>query len=121
MAAPKSPEKCSNTGCSNALDTTGTPKWCKECRARYQRENKALRMSRAESEGYYRGYREGVNALRKLLIDELVTAGAGMMRANEVAVWIGSVATPTPTLSEESESDESQTNDAAREPAAVSK
>ena len=109
MAAPKTPEKCSNTGCSNPLDTTGTPKWCKECRARYQRENKALRMNRAEAEGYYRGFREGVTTLRKILIDELCKAGGGMMRANEVAIWIGSVPTPAP-VNEESESDSGEPN-----------
>jgi hypothetical protein len=29
--------------CGNELDTTGSPKWCKVCRSRYQREYKATR------------------------------------------------------------------------------
>lgn len=56
-------------------------------------------MSRVESEGFVKG-RE---ALRRFLIEELCKAGAGMMKANEVAVWIGSVYGPNPPAFEETQ------------------
>ena len=52
-------ERCSkvNAGgqCSNDLDTTGSPKWCKVCRARYQREYKDTVREMAESKAFSDG------------------------------------------------------------------
>lgn len=75
----------------------GTNTWCTQCNTRYQKERQALAMSRVEAEGFVKG-RE---ALRRLLVEELCKAGAGMMRANEVAVWIASVPGPNPPVLEE--------------------
>ena len=54
MAEPK-PENCSK--CGQVLDTTGTPKWCKACRADYQRERTSTLEERAETRGLERGIR----------------------------------------------------------------
>ena len=48
-------ENCSK--CGQPLDTTGTPKWCKACRADYQRERTSTIEERAETRGWERGIR----------------------------------------------------------------
>lgn len=75
----------------------GNNPWCTQCNTRYQKERQVLAMSRVEAEGWVKG-RE---ALRRLLVEKLCEAGAGMMRANEVAVWIASVPGPNPPVLEE--------------------
>ena len=77
-------EKCANRGCSNALDTTGTPKWCKECRARYQREYRILNMSRAEASGFVKG-RE---AMREMVAQEFGQLGAATFSGDEIAALV---------------------------------
>ena len=51
--ADQKPENCSK--CGQVLDTTGTPKWCKSCRADYQRERTNGIEERAEKRGLERG------------------------------------------------------------------
>jgi len=47
--------KCSR--CSDALDTAGKPRWCKKCRAKYQKEYQELRQDAAENNGFQSGCR----------------------------------------------------------------
>jgi hypothetical protein len=51
-------ELCSR--CEADLDTTGYPKWCKKCRAKYRREYVSLRAQMQET----RGFAAGVSAMR---------------------------------------------------------
>jgi hypothetical protein len=45
------------------LDTTGTPYWCKKCRAAYKREYVATQSEMKES----RGYAAGISAAKAAL------------------------------------------------------
>jgi hypothetical protein len=80
---PETP-KCSNNGCSNPLDTTGTPKWCKRCRADYQKEHRALEMDRKERQGYIKGAKK----MREILAAEFAKLGIGTFSGDEVAELI---------------------------------
>ena len=102
MATPNQ-KLCTQCKTNPRTNPEGTNTWCTSCNTRYQKERQALAANRTEAEGFVKG----VRALRKLLIDELCKAGGAMMKANEVAIWIGSV--PTPTI-EESESDTGEPN-----------
>lgn len=67
--------------CENALDTEGSPKWCKKCRATYRREYEALKDQMRES----RGYGRGVTALRNYLAEEFEVHGSGSFSGYEIA------------------------------------
>ena len=58
-------EKCSK--CGGELDTDGLPKWCKKCRADYQRKYKNT------SEG--RAFRRGVLAMGRCIAGEFGRPG----------------------------------------------
>jgi len=62
-------EKCSK--CKEALDTEGTPKWCKKCRSAYQREYQDSREGRAEAKGYARGFAAAREWLSGLFTERL--------------------------------------------------
>lgn len=70
--------------CTEPLDTTGSPTWCKACRAKYQREYKALRAEMTES----RGFAAGVSAMRAYLAEQFAKLGAGGFTGSEVASLI---------------------------------
>ena len=74
-------EKCSNTGCINALDTTGYPKWCKACRAAYKREERVLQEHRYKA----RGYAAGVKAMREYLVEQFTAARTIMWTGEQLA------------------------------------
>ncbi len=61
--------KCSR--CELELDTEGTPRWCKKCRAKYQREYQGLRKEMSET----RGFAAGCSAMREFLADYFVKFG----------------------------------------------
>lgn len=89
-AANSEPEKCSQCKL-NDLDTTGLPKWCKECRARYQRERSVLRMELTEAQGFA----AGAEAMRKAIVEEFQKANPlGMMRAGEIAAYVAGIPVP---------------------------
>jgi hypothetical protein len=50
--------------CESDLDTEGSPRWCKKCRAKYQREYQSLRKEMNES----RGYAAGCSAMRDFMV-----------------------------------------------------
>ena len=54
-----SPELCSRCE-KSPLDAEGFPKWCRECRRIYAKENRALKLQLTES----RGFAAGVAAMR---------------------------------------------------------
>ncbi len=66
MASPTIAEeidlKCSK--CDKDLDTEGTPRWCKSCRAKYQREYQGLKKEMSET----RGYAAGCSAMREFMV-----------------------------------------------------
>lgn len=70
------------------------PKWCKECRARYQKEYQILRMNRAEA----RGWVKGREAMRQMVVTEFDKLGTGMFRADEVATLVAAM--PGPQITE---------------------
>lgn len=72
-------EKCSK--CNEDLDTEGTPKWCKSCRAKYQREYNATKEGKAEAAGYARGVRE----MKGVLCGEFARLAMGQFTGFEVA------------------------------------
>jgi hypothetical protein len=64
-------ETCSR--CEKPLDTTGTPGWCRACRATYQREYKSLQKQMSET----RGFASGVSAAKAFVASEFETAIRG--------------------------------------------
>ena len=70
--------KCSK--CPADLDTTGSPKWCKACRAAYQKENRDAAEERAESRGFIRG----IEAMRNTLRTEFSKRQNGMFYGHDV-------------------------------------
>jgi hypothetical protein len=84
-------EKCANKGCSNDLDTTGKPKWCKACRAAYQRERQILYAQDSEKIGF----NAGVIAMRNSLLSILLGANPnGRMLVHEVASFVSKAELP---------------------------
>lgn len=84
-------EKCANKGCSNDLDTTGKPKWCKACRAAYQRERQIIYAQDSEEIGF----NAGAIAMRNGLLTILLGAHPnGRMLVHEVASFISSAELP---------------------------
>lgn len=71
-------ELCSKCG-DNAATAKGTPRWCANCKAVYQREYRALKEGRAGK----RGFAEGVTAMREHLAIRFT--GKGIYTSAEVA------------------------------------
>ncbi len=88
-------EKCSQCK-TNDLDTTGLPKWCRECRARYQRERTVLRADMKEN----MGFAKGVRAMRELLAEEFLKLPNGYFSGTEIAGLIMRAPGP-PNIDEE--------------------
>lgn len=59
-------EHDSGETCTNPLDTTGSPPWCRECRAKYQRQYRSIQKQMSEG----RGFCAGVVAAKHLLASE---------------------------------------------------
>lgn len=71
-----SESKCSR--CEKTLDTTGNPRWCKACRAKYQREYRDLESQMTET----RGYAAGLSAMREYLAENFA-------RYSPIQTWNG--------------------------------
>jgi len=67
--------------CTAELDTTGTPHWCRTCRAKYQREYASLKKEMAES----RGFAAGVAAAKQYLADQFAKQGSGSFTGYEIS------------------------------------
>lgn len=74
-------ERCSHADCTNILDTTGLPKWCRSCRAAYQREYQALRVDRKQQVGFA----QGREAMRDMVVAEFARLGLNQFSGDEVA------------------------------------
>ncbi len=70
--------------CAGALDTTGSPRWCKSCRAAYHREYKELKEGMSET----RGFSAGISAMRDCMATEFERLGSGMFAGYEIAELI---------------------------------
>ena len=84
-------EKCANRGCSNPLDTTGRPKWCKACKSRYQREWQVLRAEETEAIGW----RRGAEAMKAVLLTAMLNAHPnGRLLVHEVVKFLNDAELP---------------------------
>lgn len=77
------PDMCSRCGIGK-VSGDGTPRWCPDCKASYQREYRALKDGRAER----KGFSAGVVAMRERLAEEFDRLGSGGFSAYEVAELI---------------------------------
>jgi len=59
--------------CEKELDTTGLPRWCRACRAKYKREYEATKADMSES----RGFCAGVSAAKDFIAREFESAVRG--------------------------------------------
>lgn len=78
--------------CGAALDTDGSPKWCKACRARYKREYEDLRLEKHEKSGFSKG----VRAMREQLAQEFERIGSAGVSGYEAAGWVRNTRGPQP-------------------------
>jgi hypothetical protein len=82
---------CANQGCGKPLDTVGKPKWCKSCRAAYQRERQVLYAEETEAIGW----RRGAEAMKAVLLAALLGAHPnGRMLVHEVVWFVNSAELP---------------------------
>lgn len=77
---------CAKCGQKSATSQT----WCKDCRAKYQRE---WRDREAEMIGA-RNWQAGANALRKAMTAQLLRAPGALFSAASVVEWIQGFAVP---------------------------
>ena len=75
-------DRCSS--CKGPLDTKGLPKWCKDCRARWQRERRALENYRIDARSHAQGARE----MKEMLAKMFDATGTAVYSAREVAALI---------------------------------
>jgi hypothetical protein len=80
--------KCSR--CEQELDTEGSPRWCKKCRAKYQREYQALRKEMGES----RGYAAGCSAMRAFLESYFAQFGNARISGFEASTMVRKAGVP---------------------------
>lgn len=79
---PIAAETCSK--CSNDLDTTGSPKWCKRCRRKYQQEYQETRREMDCQQAFGRG----VDDARAVLGAEFSRIGRAQLSGREIAFAI---------------------------------
>ena len=81
-ALPRTDLKCSR--CEGELDTEGYPKWCKKCKAKWQREYQSLKKEMGERHGYTSGCRDA----RAALADHFLRFPNSMFSGTEVWAMI---------------------------------
>lgn len=79
-------EECSK--CEAPLDTTGFPKWCKACRAKYKREYEATKKEMSETRGYAAGFSAGSAAMQAGIAARVAAVGNGKFSGLRFAEWI---------------------------------
>jgi hypothetical protein len=77
--------------CEKPLDSTGFPKWCMDCRAKYRREYDATKKEMAES----RSFAAGMTAMREHLAKNFSQYGPAGFTGTEIARLILQVKGPT--------------------------
>ena len=95
MGAPMDNERMLCSRCEEILDTSGSPKWCRKCRAKYQREYQLLRMEMASSGGFIKG-RE---AMRQIIVAEFDKLASGKFSGCEIADLVAQM--PGPQVTDE--------------------
>ena len=75
-------DRCSS--CKGPLDTKGLPKWCKDCRARWQRERRALENYRIDARSHAQGARE----MKEMLAKMFDATGTAVYSARDVAALL---------------------------------
>jgi hypothetical protein len=81
--------------CGAEMDAPGKPRWCKACRAKYQKEYQLRRAHEERSEGFT----EGATAMKAMLLAGVLSAHpAAVLKCAEVANWISR--SPLPEFSE---------------------
>lgn len=92
MVSPTAAEeidlKCSK--CEKKLDTEGTPRWCKKCRAEYQREYQSLKKEMSES----RGYAAGCSAMREFIAGYFMQFGNVRLSGVEASMMVRKAGQP---------------------------
>ncbi len=74
--------------CGNALDTKGSPKWCKECRNTYQRDYKDQQYAEAKTEGYAEGFAAGYAECRTYLMQHFNPHPLGQFRGIDILNYL---------------------------------
>ena len=80
-------------GCANKA--AGTHRWCKDCKARYQKEYAALRVKMA--------YSEGASAMRAAIVLQFANLGMMPIAGIEVARHVRKMEIPERAIAELSE------------------
>jgi hypothetical protein len=92
MASPTTAEeidlKCSK--CDKKLDTEGTPRWCKKCRADYQREYQSLKKEMSET----RGVAAGRSEMREFIANYFLSLGNAHLSAAEASFMVRKAGLP---------------------------
>lgn len=92
MSSPQAAEeletKCSK--CELELDTEGTPRWCKKCRAKYQREYQSLKKEMSET----RGYAAGCAAMREFISGYFAQFGNVRLSGVEASIMVRKAGVP---------------------------
>ncbi len=76
--------------CESELDTEGSPRWCRKCRAKYQREYQGLRKEMGES----RGYAAGCSAMRAFIADYFQQFGNVRLSGVEASIMVRKAGLP---------------------------
>lgn len=78
--------------CGGQLDTTGTPLWCRKCRAAYKREYEETRQLQTSA----RSFAAGVAATKEYFARRFYSYGAGCFAGDEIAKLILNAVGPQP-------------------------
>lgn len=90
-------DKCSK--CGDALDlmvASGTAKWCRKCRARYQAEYGTTKLLQAEAQGFARG----AQAMRNQIASKFAPFPMAIFGGSEVVRCIANVDAPAASVAE---------------------
>lgn len=80
--------------CGDALDTNGSPKWCKKCRNDYQREYKDKQYDEAKTEGYSAGFDAGVTDCRRYLLQQFTRFPLAQFTGMDIINYVRSFELP---------------------------
>ncbi len=86
-------EKCGN--CGGKLNTTGSPKWCKDCRNNYQRDYKDKQLAEAKAEGFTEGFAAGYAECRLYLMQHFNPHPLGQFRGIDILNYLREIKPPS--------------------------
>lgn len=97
MAAKANPQPVpetipSCTRCGKEDAAPGLPKWCKTCRAEYQRNYQGTVKTMAKKQGFH----EGVKAMRDTIVEEFDRLRIGNFTGEEIAKLVQQMPGPKP-------------------------